>query len=558
MSLEKSELQVVLCDSLEKVLPRAVPRPFDLSVPLVGFAGETTSFQLAVRGRSGVEFAGRDRVRLEVTSATQVVAKVSTVELMPVEYGGPENADAGYLVTGPGLYPDLLTPAPDNELIPMIGEWRAVWIDLVISPQCASQEITVVARVLQGEHCVTEFSLPMKIIGELLPKLDIPNSQWFHCDGLANFYDLEVFSEQHWTVIDRFLGAARGVSANTILTPVWTPPLDTGLGQYRTPTQLLRIVERGSDDYEFDFTELIRWIDMCREHGFQYLEIAHLFTQWGARATPAIYVEIEGHAQRRFGWDVASTDSSYRAFLEQMIPALRAVLEQHWGLEGVVFHISDEPTPENVDGYALARAAVIDLLEGCRIVDAISDFSLYETGIVPGPIVATDHAERFLEKGVHPWLYYCVAQDTGVSNRFISQHSSVNRVIGAQLFKTKASGFLQWGFNFYNAARSLRSIDPFRDTCADRTFPGGDAFLVYPGPHGQPLESIRFRVFAEAMNDLRAMQVVRDRIGTYRVEQIIDPEGGLSLHSFSADPVHYRRVFYQLAQAIEESLEHPN
>jgi hypothetical protein len=557
MLLEKSELQVVLCDSLEKVLPRSNPRALDLSVPLIGFAGERASFQLAVRGRSGVDFAGRDRVRVEVTSSALVTAQVSTVELVPVEYGSPENADAGYLVTGPGLYPDLLAPARNNELVPMIGEWRAVWVDLAIDPSAVTQVIPVLARVFSGLECIAEFKLPLEVIGEQLPELDIPNSQWFHCDGLANYYGLEVFSSEHWNVIDLFLGAAREVSANAILTPVWTPPLDTGVDHYRTPTQLVGITELAPDKYRFDFTALIRWIELCRKHGFQFLEIAHLFTQWGAKATPAIYVGTPSGTERRFGWDVSATHPSYRVFLEQLIPQLREVLEAQWGLEKVLFHISDEPTLENVDGYALARTVVLDLLQDCRIVDAISDLSLYETGIVPEPIVATNHADNFLEKGLHPWLYYCVAQDTGVSNRFISQHSSVNRVIGAQLYKTGANGFLHWGFNFYNAARSLKSIDPFRDTCADRAFPGGDAFLVYPGADGQPLASIRFRVLSEAMNDLRAMQLLRDRGGSDRVSQIIDSNSDLSLSHFSADPVHYRRVFYQLAMAIGELAELP-
>ena len=37
---------------------------------------------------------------------------------------------------------------------------------------------------------------------------------------------------------------------------------------------------------------------------------------------------------------------------------------------------------------------------------------------------------------------------------------------------------------------------------------GGDPLLVSPGPDGEVCESIRFKVFADAMNDLRAMELL--------------------------------------------------
>jgi hypothetical protein len=226
---------------------------------------------------------------------------------------------------------------------------------------------------------------------------------------------------------------------------------------------------------------------LCRSHGIRTLEMPHLFTQWGALATPAIYVEHGGRMHRRFGWDVPATDPSYRALLEQLIPALRAVLDTEWGLGQVIFHISGEPTADMVESYGAARSVVLDLLDGCVVVDALSHFELYEKGLVPIPVVATDAAQPFLDAEVAPlWLYYCVGQHRDVSNRFISLPSSRNRVIGTQLYLAKAAGFLHWGFNFYNSVHSTRPINPFLDTSAGGGFLAGDSFMVYPGPDGVP------------------------------------------------------------------------
>lgn len=550
---DSSTWTVVLCDSLEKVLPTVKPREFNPQIPLVGFRGETASFQVAVFHSSGGDLFESERVRISLGSVAGVRSRVSSVELVAVEYPAPPGADEHYLAHTPAVLPDLLVPAAGEEIIPLADQWRAAWVDLVVDPDAVSTEASIPVRVSVGDYVIAELTVPVLIRATTLPPLDIPNSQWFHCDGLAEYYGLEVFGEQHWAVIDRFLAAARDISTNAILTPVWTPPLDTGVGHYRLTTQLVGITDANDDaHYEFDFTLLKRWMELCRSHGFRYLEIAHLFTQWGAKATPAIYVQSHGQLERRFGWDVASTDPRYRRFLEQLLPELKTLLEAEWGLENILFHISDEPTQENADGYAAARSSVVDLLVNCTIVDAISDLSLYETGLVPHPIVATDHAGAFLDAGVRPWLYYCVAQATNVANRFIALPSTRNRVIAAQLFKFEARGFLHWGFNFYNSARSLTAIDPFRDNCANRAFLGGDPFLVYPGPGGVPLESIRFRVFAEAMNDLRAMQLVRDQHGVERTLEIVDPTGSLALDDFSYDADHYRHAFHALALLCAE------
>src|SRR6185437_4292498 len=97
-----------------------------------------------------------------------------------------------------------------------------------------------------------------------------------------------------------------------------------------------------------------------------------------------------------------------------------------------------------------AQSMVADLLEGRRIVDALSDFAFYDSGAVQVPVVATDAIAAFLEsRPAELWAYYCVSQDRDVANRFFALPSARNRVIGHQLFRFGIQGFLHWGFNFY-------------------------------------------------------------------------------------------------------------
>ena len=169
----------------------------------------------------------------------------------------------------------------------------------------------------------------------------------------------------------------------------------------------------------------------------------------------------------------------------------------------------------------------------------------------PAPQAAKAYQGHILAAGIEGlWVYYCVAQNVDVANRFIGMPSTRNRVIGTQIFLLGIAGFLHWGFNFYNSQLSTRAINPFSDTCAGGAYPAGDPFIVYPGDGGEPYESIRFRVFAEAMTDHRAMQYLRDLAGYEAVRDIIDPSRTLSLTQYSADPDHYRRVRAAISAAI--------
>ena len=536
----------LIADSLEKVHPDTDPRPRDPSVPMSTFLGETLSFQVAIRPPLVRSFRPTSGLTLSVGGALGSSATIHQAELVPCALAAFPDHDGGYDRDTPGLYPDLLRPRPDGGIKPLIGGWTSAWIDITVDDGAlaGSHEVPVSVTTATGQTLFHD-TITITVLGRRLPELAIVNSHWFHCDGLASYYGVEVFSEEHWDAIDAFIASAADMGVNSLLTPTWTPPLDTAVGGERLPTQLIGITDDGGD-YSFDFSLLERWLGICTRHGIKHLEIAHLFTQWGAGFTPAIYVTTESGSERRFGWDVPATDPSYRKLMAALLPELRAVLARHWSLEKVFFHISDEPHGEEaLASYVAAKAVVAELLDGLEVVDALSDYAFYASGAVPRPIVATDAVGPFMDAGMDRlWVYYCTAQEVGVANRFIAMPSARNRVLGHQLFAMNCSGFLHWGFNFYNNVHSVSPIDPFQDTCAGGGFQGGDSFMVYPGTSGTPWASIRYKVFAQAMADHRAFTLLEELAGRDAVMAIINHNGQggpLAMDSFDYDPVHYLR-----------------
>ena len=116
------------------------------------------------------------------------------------------------------------------------------------------------------------------------------------------------------------------------------------------------------------------------------------------------------------------------------------------------------------------------------------------------------------------------------------------------------AGFLHWGFNFYYSQYSWRSIDPFAVTDAEGAFPAGDAFLVYPGKYGDPLDSIRHEVFSAGLQDLRACRTLEEKIGRDAVIEMLN-EGALrplKMNDFPTDDAFLlgrRRAIYEASAA---------
>ena len=317
---------------------------------------------------------------------------------------------------------------------------------------------------------------------------------------------------------------------NLLLTPIFTPPLDTAIGGERPTVQLVGVT-RNADTYDFDFTLLDRWIDMCDRQGIKYLEISHLFTQWGAMHAPKIMATVDGEHKRLFGWETDATSEAYRDFLRCFLTEFLAHMKRRGDDQRCLFHLSDEPSfTKHRESYEAARNIVADLLEGYTVMDALSNIKFYEEGLVQTPIPASNRIAPFLEAGVpNLWTYYCCGQQQDVSNRFVAMPAWRNRSIGMQFYKYDIVGFLQWGYNFYNNQLSRDSIDPYLELSANYAFPAGDAFSVYPAPDGTAYESTRIIVFHEALQDLAAMKLCERYYGKEAVVKAIEEVFGKSI-----------------------------
>lgn len=426
----------------------------------------------------------------------------------------------------PGLFPDVLFPIENNRVLIKRQNYYAFWITVNLPKDTDAGDYEINIKLKKDGETISENIFGLHVINAVLPEQKLIYTQWFHSDSIANYYKIPVFCEKFWALVESFIKAAVHTGVNMLLTPVFTPPLDTEIGGERLTVQLVDVkLENGK--YSFGFDRFIRWVRLAQKCGIKYFEISHLFSQWGAKYTPKIVAEVNGSQKRIFGWETSADSIEYAEFLSAFIPQLIKVIRSLGIEKSTFFHISDEPNEDQIESYSRSKSTVAPLLEDFPIIDALSDYSFYESGIINNPIPCTNDIESFIEKGFpHPWTYYCCGQGGKLSNRFFGMPLSTTRIIGFQFFKYGIEGFLQWGFNFYNSQYSLRSIDPFAVTDADSAFPSGDSFTVYPGKSGA-IESVRSEVFFQALQDMRALTLLCDRIGKKRTIAAVEADFGI-------------------------------
>jgi len=96
------------------------------------------------------------------------------------------------------------------------------------------------------------------------------------------------------------------------------------------------------------------------------------------------------------------------------------------------------------------------------------------------------------------------------------------RMSGWLFYDLGAKGFLHWGFNYWHKMQTEEMGDPFNDASNGLwpDIPYGDPFMIYPGPNGEPIDSIRWEVFAESLQDYAILQTAGIKPGDPLLKEI--------------------------------------
>ncbi len=491
--------KVWLTSSLHRVYP-STPASEDSSIGLLSARNECISFQAVVRneGDKAVE------VQVGVLPSKGLDFMVRRVGYVPVAHLNTDTEVADLEGVGhiPGFVPDPLFLEDKARVEPRMTQsfWINVFVPAVIEPGVRELKVAFVADNMSVGMLTAKLDVRPLVIEE---RKDFPVVHWFYADALCDWYKVEPYEERFWEIVKPYMEDVVDHGSGQYV-PIFTPPTD-GI---KRPHQLIKISIPSEGKYEFDFSLVKRWVDLARECGQDFFQWTHFFWQWGCKYALRIYRDNADPESLLWPFETDATSDTYRNFLSQFLPEFRKFLQEEDLLDKSIFHVSDEPHgDEHLGNYRKARAILKELAPWMKVADALSDIRYGREGITDMPIPSIGVAREYRAEGIPAYVYYCCGPRGKYLQRLMDTPLANIRMSGWLFYHLDAKGFLHWGYNYWYKSQTQQLIDPFTEQ-SGAAWPGwayGDTFVVYPGESG-PLDSIRWEVFSESLQDYALLQ----------------------------------------------------
>lgn len=498
------------------------PVPTSAPLTLEAALNEQFSFQVVVRLGGGT----RQKIQAEINRPTGWYIRLRRVGYVPVRHHNTpiesDTADVEGVGQIPGYVPDPLFD--ENEIFLPEGETHAFWITVRPGADAAPGLHTITLSLRPENGSTVDHTVDVILHNVALqPRESFAITHWFYNDALMDYYRTDGFDASFWRVLPAYIRNVVNHGQDTLYVPVFTPPLDG----VKRPSQLLHVTRTGDQHYRFDWRDVERYIRTALECGIRNFEWCHLFTQWGVRHALRIY-EGQGKDEALL-WDpdTGATSDTYRTFLSQFLPELQRFLSEHHLQNRSFFHVSDEPHgAEHLANYRRARALLKELAPWMLTMDALTEVEFGKQGLTDMPIPSITTALDFLAADIPSWCYYCCGPRGRHLNRLLDTPLAKIAMHGLLFYRWPFHGFLHWGYNYWYESQTRSLIDPFsvQDGLAwDGAWAYGDPFVVYPGKEG-PIDSMRWEVFGESLQDYSLLQALGTERHDDRLEKLISFE----------------------------------
>jgi hypothetical protein len=509
-----SQLKFWLETSMKRVYHNSLPGE-KTALNIIAAKNEQISFQACVRNFSTdsailkCELADNDHFESRIR-------RVGHVPMIGLNTYTPKT-DLEGIGHMPGLCPDPLYPDQQVQIGPESN--GVFWVTIKIPENIKTgKQIFFVKMSLVNRFGYVGYTNPESIsvsfpveidVRSLViqPRKNFPVTNWISIDSIWEYYKIEPCGERFWELADKYIEDIVSHGNNAVYTPIWNNRYEL----LERPAQLLKVKKIGDDKYEFDFTDVRKWVRLALKHGAEYIEWPHFFTPApeSGKCPQRIY-EREVGAVEEILWapNTSATSETYRSFLKQFIPKFKLFLEEENIFDKSLFHCADEPDGEvQIEDYKKARALLREFAPWMEVMDALSDTKYATMKIVDNPIPSIQTALDFKAAGLDTWVYFCCGPRDGYLQRLLDTPLSKIRMCGLLFYKLGAIGFLHWGYCYWFKFCTSEISNPFLhpDIMCWPGLPIGDPFVVYPGEDG-PLDSIRWENFAEGLQDFALLQ----------------------------------------------------
>jgi hypothetical protein len=501
--------------SLKRVFPNT-PRSGGTELHLLSARNQRVSFQVCLRN----ETTKRVKVECGVSGGPDLHVQIRRVGYVPLPHHTTDvpESDLDGLGCVPGLVPDPLFPEQNTS----VGPWetQSFWITVTVPAEASPGIKPLTVQMVADSSPLESLTAHVDVHSLVLkPRRDFPVSHWWHADAIYEAYKIEPFGERWWQLAERHMRNMASHGSNTIIVPLFHQRTEI----VPKPCQLLGIKSISQGHYEFDWSPVERFVELAKRNGIEYFEFPHLWLYWQVKYPIHVYRREGDRWSLLWPADAPATTGPYRVFLEQFLPGLYEFLLQQKLADRSFFHISDEPSGEAIENYRQAHALLTELAPWTRgkVLDALSDIRYGKEGLVDIPVPLLPAAEKYREANIPHWVYFCTGPRGKYLNRLFDTPLPKIRMAGFLFYRLGAIGFLHWGYDYWFKMDTQQVPDLFQEG-AGYAWPGipyGDPFVVYPGPDG-PLDSIRWEVFAESLQDYALLQTAGINPGSRLLEEL--------------------------------------
>ena len=532
------------------------PSPGTSATEKVSIArGEYQSFQLLVAAR------GKDLHNVTVNAGPLVAEKSAKIEpriqvslsLVGYVLTHADDRRPWGKATKIGWWPDPLLPNRPFDVT--ADQTQPVWVTVYAPAGTAPGTYTGKLSVMMGNRRVAERSYQVEVFNVTLPKeQSLRNAAFMPAGNLESQYKvpggidgkpfLRLYERWARFAYEHHLGPAFDMLMGWNQTEL-RKPLEAGsLGP--TPDML---------DQKFGPASHVTWPVQWSATGYDFTIADQLIDMALPYGLKRFCIAIFDRQQT---WE--QQDPKTHAAMAKFLRAYVALLKKR-GLDKYAYvYNADEPGPKMwptvKKNYEFVKSVdpqlktwlCLNNVKGVRALDGFTDmWDVYIRQFDQSGVAQN------LEAG-QPVIWGLCVYPHEHPNLFIEYPAMDARIVGWLTYVYGVSGFEYWGLNQWGPNTGRKDWAPFdkggTHTTWQRTrWPLGDGWLLYPGPHGEPLSSVRFENLRDGFEDAELMLMMNSRGEKSEARQIA-ARVARSPEDYTSDPAAIQSAHVELLKAL--------
>ena len=510
---------------LEKIAPDAlISGSFKPDILLDAARNEYESFQIVVmpfeKTLSEVTVEASD-----LSGPTGAVIKKENITLSREEFLSIDY-DCGYEVDRRGWWPDPLMPISDPFMVPGEQLCQPVWVTVYVPPDAPAGIYSGMITVRTATAGRDSIPVSLRVWNFDMPvQGNLVTHTWDDVEAYARFYNLDQYPlDWYFRLCDLLLKNR----------------LNPGFAGYNYVE-----IEPGIDG-QYDFSNTEKVLKFCIERGLTRFSMIQLRKgEYTPEEEAKIYPFIKAYAD---------------------------FLRQHGWLDEALVELWDEPLLHEWPDVKARAQHIRDIAPDLklRIFASEGPFAFWsEESKTSGardlidiwaPVPPIESPETQAEGG-EIWSYFATLARGVAPNFYINRPAIYQRCIGWFCWMYHLDGFEHWSIN--SMERNIHPGEPLEKKWPNvpwdaRSFLNmcGEGMLVYPGPEGMPIPSLRLELFRESMEDYEYLHKLADLVRQTREK--FGPSG-LSNYDYLLEVDRYLLWKYptDIRTTLENAIRYP-